>query len=152
MKRIRKRIIRIFAAIVLIAAAIFFLYCNNVRLVDSKVRTFYSQLLDTLSERKFGTNLLIISTKRFKWHNDIQVKFSGAAKDSRHLNGDAIDFIVFDVNNDGVSDSVDVEIVYKILDRVIIKNKGGVGTYKNETPFINKQMIHIDCRGYYARL
>lgn len=81
----------------------------------------------------------------------MQVKFSGAAKDSRHLVGDAIDFIVFDVNNDGISNNKDVEIVFDILDKEIIKNKGGIGTYKNEHSFINRQMIHIDCRGYRAR-
>ena len=93
----------------------------------------------------------MISTKRVKWHNDIQVKLSGAAKDSRHLVGDAIDFIVFDINDDGKSDSKDVDIVFEILDKDIITDKGGIGTYKNEHSFIDRQMIHIDCRGYKAR-
>jgi len=70
---------------------------------------------------------------------------------SRHLRGEAIDFIVFDVNEDGNSDHKDVDIVYEILDRKIVKNSGGIGTYKNETGFINRQMIHIDCRGSRAR-
>ena len=71
--------------------------------------------------------------------------------ESRHLIGDAIDFIVFDINGDGSSNSNDVDIVYDILNKQIIKDKGGIGTYKNEKSFINKQMIHIDCRGYWAR-
>ncbi len=71
--------------------------------------------------------------------------------ESRHLIGDAIDFIVFDINGDGSSNSDDVDIVYDILNKQIIKDKGGIGTYKNEKSFINKQMIHIDCRGYGAR-
>ena len=86
-----------------------------------------------------------------KLHNYIQVKLSGAAKKSRHLSGDAIDFIVFDVNKDGIANRKDVDIVYKILDEIIIKNNGGIGTYKNEVSFIDRQMIHIDCRGYRAR-
>lgn len=51
----------------------------------------------------------MISNKRAKWHNYIQVKFSGAAKESRHLAEDAIDFIVFDINDDGKSDGKDVD-------------------------------------------
>jgi uncharacterized protein YcbK (DUF882 family) len=104
-----------------------------------------------LKQKGYSTRLLVISTKRFKWHNDIQVKFSGAAKESRHLIGDAIDFIVFDINGDGNSDNKDVDIVFNILDKIIIKDKGGIGTYKGEKSFIYRQMIHIDCRGYKSR-
>ncbi len=147
----KRRILKFFIAIVLIAAGVFFFYFNNTKLVDAKTRAFYSGLKDSLKQRGFQTKLLVISTKRVKWHNDIQVKFSGAAKDSRHLVGDAIDFIVFDINDDGKSDSKDVDIVFDILDKEIIRDKGGIGTYKNEPSFIDRQMIHIDCRGYKAR-
>lgn len=33
----------------------------------------------------------------------------------------------------------------------IIKEKGGIGTYKNQTEFFTQQMVHFDCRGYRAR-
>ncbi len=147
----KRRIFKFFIVIVLIAVGLFFFYFNNTRLVNVKTRTFYTELKDTLKQRGFSAKLLVISTKRAKWHNDIQVKFSGAAKDSRHLIGDAIDFIVFDVNDDGKSDSKDVDIVFDILDKEIIKDKGGIGTYINEHSFFDRQMIHIDCRGYKAR-
>ena len=137
--------------LILICLGIFFLYFNNTKRVNPKTAAFYNALKDTLKQRDFSANLLVVSTKRFKWHNDIQVKFSGAAKESRHLTGDAIDFMVFDINNDGNSDSKDVDIVFNILDTEIIKDSGGIGVYKNEKSFINKQMIHIDCRGYKAR-
>jgi uncharacterized protein YcbK (DUF882 family) len=148
---VKKRIFKLFIAIVLIAAGLFFFYFNNTRLAAVKTRVFYFTLKDSLKQKGFSANLLVISTKRVKWHNDIQVKFSGAAKDSRHLVGDAIDFIVFDINDDGKSDSKDVDIVFDILDKEIINDKGGIGTYKNEHSFIDRQMIHIDCRGYRAR-
>lgn len=148
---VKRKILKFFIAIILITAGLFFFYFNNTRLVNVKTRTFYTELKDTLKQRGFSTKLLVISTKRVKWHNDIQVKFSGAAKDSRHLIGDAIDFIVFDINDDGKSDSKDVDIVFAILDKEIIKDKGGIGTYKNEHSFFDRQMIHIDCRGYRAR-
>jgi uncharacterized protein YcbK (DUF882 family) len=128
------------------SAGVFFFYFNNTRLINPQTKAFYKALNDTLRKRGLPTNLLVISTKRYKWHNDIQVKISGAAKDSRHLAGDAIDFIVFDINDDGNSDGKDVDIVFNILDKEIIKNRGGIGTYKNENLFIDKQMIHIDCR------
>jgi uncharacterized protein YcbK (DUF882 family) len=148
---VKRRILKFLLIILLVSTGSFFFYFNNTRLVNPKTTAFYNTLKDTLTQRGFSTNLLIISTKRFKWHNNIQVKFSGAATESRHLIGDAIDFIVFDINGDGSSNSNDVDIVYDILNKQIIKDKGGIGTYKNEKSFINKQMIHIDCRGYLAR-
>ena len=147
----KKKILYFFVFLFATTAALFFFYFNNENLVNNKTRTFYNQLKDTLNKRNFSANLLVISTKRTNWHNTFQVKTSGAAKESKHLTGDALDFIVFDINKDGTSDTKDVDIVFKILDREIICNKGGIGTYKTEKSFINKQMIHIDCRGYRAR-
>lgn len=151
MYKLRKKIIRVFLFLLLLSAGVFFLYFNNLKLADEKTREFYYTLKDSLSVKGFSANLLVISTKRAAWHNKLQEKFSGAAKNSRHLTGDAIDFLVFDVNYDGSSNSKDVDLVYDILDKLIIKEKGGIGTYKNEQSFINRQMIHIDCRGYKAR-
>jgi uncharacterized protein YcbK (DUF882 family) len=147
----KKKVLKILIAFVAIILGVFFFYFNNTSLVHSKVSTFYTTLKDSLSQKEYKPSLLVISTKRVKWHNDFQVKFSGAAKESKHLDGDAIDFIVFDINGDGNSDSKDVDIVFAILDKTIMKNTGGIGTYKTESSFINKQMIHIDCRGNFAR-
>ncbi len=147
----KKKILKFFLILIFICAGIFFLYFNNTKRVNPKVTAFYNALKNTLTQRGFSTNIIVISTKRFKWHNDIQVKFSGAAKESPHLIGDAIDFIVFDINKDGNSNSKDVDIIFEILDKEIIKDSGGVGLYKNEKSFVNRQMIHIDCRGYKAR-
>ncbi len=147
----KKKIFKLLLIIIAIAGGLFFFYLNNTKLVNPKTRAFYNDLKDTLRQNSYSTRLLVISTKRAKWHNDFQVKFSGAAKESRHLIGDAIDFIVFDINGDGNSDSKDVDIVFNILDKIIVKDKGGIGTYKGEKSFIYRQMIHIDCRGYKRR-
>ena len=147
----KKKILKFFLIILIIVIGLFIFYFNNTRLVNLKTREYYSQLKDTLRQRGLSARLLVISTKRIKLHNDIQVKLSGAAKRSRHLIGDAIDFIVFDINRDDKKNSTDVDIVFNILDKEIIKDKGGIGTYKNEKSFINRQMIHIDSRGYRAR-
>lgn len=151
LNNVKRRIIKIALIILSIVLGLFFFYFNNTRLVDKKTRNFYSKLKNALVQKGFSSSLLVISTKRAKWHNAILVKLSGAAKDSRHLKDDAIDFIVFDVNNDGKSDGLDVDIVFEILDKDIIKGSGGIGTYKNEKSFVDRQMIHIDCRGYKAR-
>jgi uncharacterized protein YcbK (DUF882 family) len=148
---LKKKIFRWLIAVVLLATAIFFFYCNNIQLADARTQVFYNDLKDSLQRKGLSAHLLVISTKRGAWHNAIQVKFSGAANNSRHLTGDAIDFLVFDVNGDGSADGKDVDIVFDILDGQIIRDKGGIGTYKNEHSFINRQMIHIDCRGYRAR-
>jgi uncharacterized protein YcbK (DUF882 family) len=135
----------------LVLLSIFFIYFNNTYFVHASTNSFYSQLKDTLAKRGFSNNVIVVSTKRLKIHNDLLVKYSSAAKESSHLIGNAIDFIVFDINKDGKANEVDIDIVFEILDKEIIKNKGGIGTYKNESSFISKQMIHIDARGHKAR-
>ncbi len=154
MKIIRRKLIRavlltlMFFLIVLLSS--FFLYFNNLNRVDSLAVSYYESLKKSLESKGYSSKLLVISTKRNKYHNQLLTYF-GAAKKSQHLHGKAIDFIVFDVNNDGESNETDVDIVFKLLDEEIIKDKGGIGTYKGESSFINRQMIHIDSRGHKAR-
>ncbi|MGB0932220.1 MAG: hypothetical protein ACPGVB_15660, partial [Chitinophagales bacterium] len=61
------------------------------------------------------------------------------------------DILVLDVNKDGESNDKDVDIVVDILNEKIVKNEGGIGTYKKEGSFFSRQMVHFDCRGYWAR-
>lgn len=113
------------------------------------------QYLETLKTETiaqgYRPNFYVVSGKRAKFHNQLLARFGGAASDSRHLKGEAIDIIVLDINSDGNINSEDVDIIYKILDTQIIKNKGGLGSYKNDATRFNQQMIHFDCRGYRAR-
>ncbi len=119
--------------------------------MNDRTVSLYKKLKSTLKDRGYKPNLLVISTKRIAFHNNIQVKFSGAASHSKHLSGGAIDFLVLDVNEDGKKDSKDVDIVVTILEAIVMKNTGGMGTYKNEKSFIDRQMVHIDCRDKKAR-
>ncbi len=82
---------------------------------------------------------------------EVLYKYAGGAKNSLHLKGKAIDLIILDINKDGKRNSKDVDIVYRILDKKIIGNKGGLGSYKNTKGFFGRQMIHFDSRGYKAR-
>jgi len=126
------------------------LSCISLRKVNPIARNYYNELKDELVAQGYQTNLTVISSKRPEWFNNILTKF-GAAKRSQHLEGNAIDVLVRDVNADGKKDGKDVDIVYNILNDKIIKNKGGIGTYKNERGIWNRQMVHFDCRGYRAR-
>lgn len=128
---------------------LFFLFANSFRGVNQKTIGYYYELKDSLRSQGYKPRLLVTSTKRAKWFNDLAVKYSGAAPKSKHLKAEAIDFVVLDVNNDWKINSNDVDIIYKILNEQIIRNKGGIGTYKNAG--IDCQMIHIDCRGNRAR-
>jgi uncharacterized protein YcbK (DUF882 family) len=146
-----KWIIRIFVFLFIVCIFSFFLYFNNLALANKQTVSFYKELKSALKVKGYNPRLLVISTKRFSFHNKVQVKYSGAATKSWHLTGDAIDFLVFDINNDGKRNAADVDIVYKILDEEIMKGRGGIGTYKNEKSFIDRQMVHIDCREVRSR-
>ncbi len=146
-----KRLLYFLLILIGILVALFFLFNNNTSLADPAVQRYYKELKSTLRDRGYSPNLLVISTKRSDWVNAILVWLNGAAADSKHLYGKAIDFLVFDVNGDGKSNGADVDIVCQILDKEIIGSKGGLGTYKGSRSFFNRQMVHIDCRGRYQR-
>lgn len=145
MKRILKWTFFIVLTILILSIATFFLYCNSLDKVNPKTISYYRQLRAELKERGYTDKVLVISSKRANWHNNILTLF-GASSKSRHLSGDAIDIMVLDVNADGEIDSKDVDIVYAILDKNIIKNAGGLGTYKSEAGLWNRQMVHFDSR------
>ncbi|MEO1260476.1 MAG: hypothetical protein AAFZ15_16895 [Bacteroidota bacterium] len=127
------------------------LYCNSLIGVEEQVKTYYSELKNELIKKNYPTNIFVISGRRWKWDNYLLQKYGGAASKSKHKSGQAIDIIVLDINGDGKSDADDVDIVYKILDKKIVQSNGGIGTYKKESGFFNRQMIHFDCRGNKAR-
>lgn len=148
----KKRLLYALLIVIGLLVALFFLVNNNISLVSPVTQQYYSELKSSLRTRGYSPKLLVISTKRPDWLNQLLVRFNGAANNSQHLPGNAIDFLVFDVNGNGSSNAKDVEIVYQILDKEIIGDKGGLGTYKNSGCFFNRQMIHIDCRGRRARI
>jgi len=146
----RKKLLIIFTILILIGGGIWF-YCCSLINVNSVAIDYFEQLKTETIAAGYSSNFYVVSGKRHQWHNDLLVEFGGAASKSRHLKGEAIDIIVLDVNQDGTANSKDVDIIYNILNRKIIKNKGGIGTYKNDKTRFGKQMIHFDCRGYKAR-
>ena len=146
-----KKLLKIIVFLFLFISITFFGVFNNTKLSSQVTYGYYKQLKEVLIKKGYQPKMLIICTYRFKWLNYLLVKFNSAAPESWHTKGSAIDFLVFDINADGKSDTKDVDIVKEILDNEIIKSNGGIGTYKTDKHSLNHQMIHIDNRGFKAR-
>jgi len=137
--------------LLLLVVGIFLVYTSSLVGVDEKTIATYRTLKSELVKRGHEPRIFVISGRRFWLDNKILNTFGGASRRSRHLAGDAIDVVVLDVNGDGEADREDVDIVYGILDRELVGNGGGIGTYKNESDFFSRQMVHFDHRGHRAR-
>lgn len=135
----------------IILISLFWLYANSLIGVDTKVKTHYADLKAELIRQGYKTSLFAVSGRRWEWDNYLLSEFGGAAKNSKHKSGYAIDVIVLDINDDGIINSNDVDIVHTILDQKIIQDRGGLGTYKNGDDIFSRQMVHFDCRGSRAR-
>jgi uncharacterized protein YcbK (DUF882 family) len=141
---------KLIIVILVLSLIIFFAHFNNTKRVNPVVADYYYSLKESLREKGYTNNLLVISTKRSKWENNLFKKISVAAPDSHHLTGNAIDILVCDINKDGKINGKDVDIVYQILDKEIVMNKGGIGIYKNKG-LLTRQMVHFDYRGERTR-
>ena len=146
-----KKLFKFCLFILLFLTITFFAVFNNTNLSSQVTYGYYKKLKEVLIERGYQPKMLVICTYRFKWLNYLLVKFNSAAPESWHTKGSAIDIMVFDINDDGKADAIDVDIAKDILDKEIIKSNGGIGTYKTDKHTLNHQMIHIDNRGFKAR-
>ena len=145
-KRLRISLLALLGILVLVLL-VFFLYFNSLWGVDATVRDYYRELELELERQDYAAATMVICGKRHGWVNWI----GRGAKNSQHVQGKAIDILVFDVNRDGSSDERDVNIVYKILDEKIVQDNGGVGTYKKQSGFWNRRQVHFDSRGHRKR-
>ena len=149
-----KKRLKIFLITISIPLLLFIGYCiylQSLGGVHLKTVEYYKELQVEVKAQGYSPNWIVTSTVRPKWFNDLLVQYGGAASKSQHLVGKAVDIVVLDVNGDGSKNSEDVDIIYNILNKKIIRSKGGVGTYKNEHSFLDRQMVHFDSRGYRAR-
>ena len=103
------------------------LYTNSLIGVNPKAKFYLQTLAKELKEKGYEPNYFVISGKRWALDNYLFNKFGGAAKKSQHLQGNAIDIIVLDVNGDDKMDRKDVDLIYTILNKKIIREKGGIG-------------------------
>ena len=145
------RRIRCFLALVGVATiALVWLYTGSLIGVEEKTVLTYRMLQERIAEEGLEPRFFVISGRRF-WLDNKLLALGGASRKSHHLRGEALDIIVLDVNDDGTADAADVDIVHRILDQELIGDRGGLGTYKNESGFLNRQMVHFDLRGHRAR-
>lgn len=145
-----KIIRRILISVFIVGVFLFFFHFNNLKTVDDTTIRYYHKLKELLVENGYSDKLVVISTNRSKFENYIFGKISLASPKSQHFKGKAIDFIVLDINKDRRINSEDVKIVYQILDKQIIQDEGGIGTYTKKG-LLSRQMVHIDCRGTKSR-
>jgi len=111
-------------------------------LIDKKLLYKLLELQDVLSKEGYNeTGFTIVNGFRHPAYNEKV----GGAKLSRHLKGQALDIQIGDINNDGYANQKDKTIVLDILEKKIIKNKGGIGRYPGT------MAVHFDVRGYKAR-
>jgi uncharacterized protein YcbK (DUF882 family) len=150
-RKIILRIILWIISIIFILFISFTIYSNSLIGVNKTTIGYYKELKEEIVKSGYSEKLVVISGKRNVIINTLLTKFGSATKNSRHLKGEAIDVLILDINQDGIANYKDVDIVYSILNEKIIKNKGGIGTYKNKNGFFTRQMVHFDCRGYKAR-
>ena len=89
----------------------------------------------TLSEKEL---IRLAAEKIFTSYCDSQTPYNDFIRDYGRMLNEQKDkyFDKFKINKSNYYD-----IVYNFLDKQIIKNNGGIGTYKEENNFFNKQMI-----------
>lgn len=146
----KKYLIIIFSIFIILGIGVWIYCCSLINVHSTAIQYFEALKVETIAQG-YRPSFYVLSGKRNALHNQFLTRFGGAAKNSRHLKGEAIDIIVLDVNRDSKIDTKDVDIIYQILNQKIVGNKGGVGTYKNQSGFFNRQQVHFDCRGYRAR-
>lgn len=110
--------------------------------IDDQLLHTLFQLSDRLTALRYNaSSIQIRSAHRSKSHNERV----GGARNSQHLKGKALDLYVGDINGDRKINSADKKIVSDILDKEIIRSKGGIGFYRGT------MVLHMDVRGKRAR-
>jgi uncharacterized protein YcbK (DUF882 family) len=125
---------------------LFFSNILGLRGANKKVKTKVQLVKESLEKAGYEVNWVVISEKRSKFFNRL---LPNSAKKSHHLNGDAIDVYVFDIDGDDKFTQNDLDIVKKHNRKVERRNpelRGAFGTYTSKT--FAKHMIHFDTRGY----
>ena len=111
-------------------------------MMDKKLLYKLLELQNLLVKKGYNeTGFEIVNGYRHPAYNS---KVGGASM-SRHLQGQALDISIEDINDDGRVNQKDKQIVLDLLEKEIIKDKGGIGRYPGT------MSVHFDVRGYKAR-
>ena len=111
-------------------------------LISEKLILKLHELRDALEREGYNPNGFSITNGHR--HPSYNENVGGASK-SRHIQGEAIDLHIGDINNSGKYEKEDKEIVLGLLDEEIIGATGGIGRYPGT------RAVHFDVRGYRAR-
>jgi uncharacterized protein YcbK (DUF882 family) len=125
---------------------LFFSNILGLRGANKKIKTKVQLVKESLENAGYEVSWVVISEKRSKFFNKL---LPNSAKKSHHLNGDAIDVYVFDIDGDDKFTQNDLDIVKKHNRKVERRNpelRGAFGTYTSKK--FAKHMIHFDTRGY----
>jgi len=111
-------------------------------LIDEKLLFAVLKLQHSLKEKGYNPDAFWI---RYGHRHPKKNEEANGAGSSKHIKGQAIDMVIEDINNDGKYTEEDKEIVLRIVDKEVIRNKGGIGRYPGT------RTVHIDTRGTKAR-
>lgn len=110
--------------------------------IDKRILYKILELREELEKKDYNKyGFFIRNGYRTPEHN----KAVGGAPKSRHIKGDAVDMTIDDINGDGQYTDTDKQIVIDILEKIVIKDQGGIGKYPGT------RSVHMDVRGYKAR-
>lgn len=110
--------------------------------VDDEIIKAYFHLTEELKLSKWNPEALKINSG---YRSPNQNDHVSGARNSMHLYGKALDLRIGDINNDHQTNLLDKNLVYNIMDKKVIKYKGGLGFYPGT------MILHMDTRGKYAR-
>lgn len=141
--------IRLLSFSILIYAALYF---GGLLGASKEVKLKVQLLEQELRSQNYSPKWVVISQKRSKRFNGSLAK---SADKSYHLEGNAIDLYVFDVNGDWTFNETDVDILYKTVRKIEAENPelvGGFGIYlKAGNHYLTRHMIHIDIRPVHTK-
>jgi uncharacterized protein YcbK (DUF882 family) len=112
-------------------------------ILSPRVFEVYGELRDVLEANGFDAQEIKITSA---FRNPEYNALVNGASCSQHQVGTALDVVVGDINGDGKANQQDRQVVVDVLEHQLIKNNGGMGSYKNFP-----QLVHFDVRGKRAR-
>jgi len=111
-------------------------------LIDEKLPKAILQLQQELEAKGYDPEGFSITYGHRHPQRNEAVK---GASSSKHILGQAIDLVVYDIDQNGRYSDADKQILLDIAEKEVIKDKGGIGRYPGT------RTVHLDVRGYRAR-
>ena len=117
---------------------------------DEKTTQKVNLIEQELKTMGYNPKWVCISQKRNTYFNAILLN---SVPNSQHLNGQAIDLFVFDIDGNYMFDKNDIKLIEKAntkVEKLHPKLRGALGDYFHKS-YLTSHMIHIDTRGKSKR-